>query len=238
MTARTNLFAILALSSIALFPHSSVAQSEFLRYRQTGLGVEGSCAMGGETDHGYGASATISIQGVLDFEGSVDWTWSKNGPSSGYDSRGYQTAVAIHPRKSRSSSGIQPRLAGGYTWIKLRGLSYFPGFRPDDSRTAAFGEIGLYLAPEPGRKPAIVPLLGVGRVFAHFGESITYYSAQLALLYPIRSGIVSVRTSVTANRDETLIGFSLGMIASLGRGWGRADEPDDGDDKLNGKGGF
>lgn len=238
MIARTNRFAILALLSLALFPQSSVAQSEFLRYRQTGLGIEGAYAMGEDTDHDYGASATVSLQGSMDLGGSVDWAWLKDGLSSGYDSRGYVAEIAIHPRKSNSSSGIQPRIAGGYTWVKLRGLSYFPGFRPDDSRKAAFGEIGLYFAPEQGRKPAIVPQFKVGRLFASTGESVTYYSAQLALLYPIRSGGLFVRTSITADRDETLIGFSLGMIASLGRGWGQADEPDDEDEKLNGNGGF
>lgn len=231
------LLAIVAVAIITLSSHCAIAQSEFLRFRQTGVGGQVSIFRGEDTDHAYGVTASISYHGLMDLAGTVNRSWLRDGPSAGYDAQEYRIGAAFHPRKSKSSTGLQPRLAVGFSWLKLRGLS-FPYSEPDDLQRAPFVEGGLYGAPEPGRRPAVVPSFVIGLNFPDPGESHTYYSAQLALLCPIRSGVFFTRLFVNADRDETLLGFSLGMIASLGRGWGQPDDSETKDDDFDDKGDF
>lgn len=213
--------AILVLSfGLAISPYiKSHAQSEFLRYKETGLGAALAYSRGDATERAYEASATVAFDGALDLTGAVSWSWMDDGPSPGFDARAYGIAIAYHPRKSNHDTGVQAKLRFGYASIGLRHGNFSSGYESDDSRTAAFAEGGLYLAADHTTPFALVPMVTVGRAFLNVGEASTYYSAQIAGVYRKKDAAAYLRLGMTADSDETLVAIAIGLLGSVGHSW-------------------
>lgn len=219
MNVRALLVVLFSTVCVLIPSHKCQAQSEFLWYRNTGIGVEVGYATGDDTERAYETAATVSFEGALDLTGALSWAWLENGQSSGYDVKAYSLGVAAHPWKPSRDAGVQARLGVGYSSLKIQGSRTYTGYSPDDSRTAFAAEGSVYLAPRRLDLVSLVPMVTIGRAFVNSGDSDTYYSAQMALRVRKGSGVAFLRVSVMADGGETLLMASIGAIGSLGHGW-------------------
>jgi hypothetical protein len=211
---------LLIVAVFVFFPsRTTLAQSELLWYRDTGVGIEVGYATGDDTERVYETAATLSFEGVLDLTAALGWAWLENGQSSGHDAKAYSLGAAVHPWKPSRDTGVQARLGIGYSSLKFRGNRTYTGYSPDDSRTAFSAEGSVYLAPRRLDLVALVPMVTIGKSFVTSGGNDTYYSAGMAFRIRKGSGIAFLRVTVLFDNEETLLAASIGAIGSMGRGW-------------------
>lgn len=213
--------AILILAELILLgsPQFCIAQSEFLRYRQSSLGLEVAYAIGDETEKAHAIAVTVSLQGTLDVSGSIGLAWLESGLSEGYDAKTYSLAAMLHPWKTKRDAVFQARFGLEYSSVKSRGLPQFIGYADDDSRTTLGAEGSIYVVPAGRDILSLSPMVTVGHAFMSSGEEVTYYAVQMSAVARRRNGLAFVRVGVAAERKETLLVASIGALGSVGHKW-------------------